>query len=77
MGYKLFSDGNCKVCGKHTEEFCDHCLLYVCEDHENMVEVENAMFPYKLCPDCYKKFLQGKAKIMKFRYGKSPVQTAL
>jgi|GEM_PF-3884741 len=77
MGYKLFQDGECKVCGKQTEETCDHCNLYICEDHEHSIEVENCMYPFKLCPDCYKKYLRGKVKIKKFRYGKSPVQTSL
>ncbi len=74
MGYKLFQDGNCYVCKKHTEHFCDVCLRYICDDHKIEVEVHNEMYPYIMCKECYEKWKKGKAKMIKPRYAKSLIR---
>jgi len=38
MGHKLFRDGRCSICGKHSTYYCDATGKYYCNEH---TKVEN------------------------------------
>lgn len=33
MGHKIFRDGRCAICGKHSAYFCDATGKYYCNEH--------------------------------------------
>ncbi|HLD06145.1 MAG TPA: hypothetical protein VJC16_01255 [Candidatus Nanoarchaeia archaeon] len=45
-------DGICG-CGKHTDQCCDHCLAFVCDEHERRSYFEHQSIKSKVfCPRC-------------------------
>ncbi len=52
MGYKLFGDGNCYLCGKHTEHHCDGCGRYVCNEHARFGHPEKTEHRFIWCASC-------------------------
>lgn len=55
MGYVFQKDGECYMCGAHSEFFCDHCLRYICDDHKKKKKLKAGKKTLTMCPDCYKK----------------------
>jgi len=63
MGFVQHTDGYCTKCGSHSQVFCDHCGLYVCDDCQIEQEVEGTFLKtFVFCPDCV-----GKKPVNPFR----------
>lgn len=58
MGFEFEEDGECCVCGSHSNKFCDHCHKYICDKH--IIEVPDDADHHIMCKECYEK---GKSKI--------------
>ena len=69
MGYIFKKDGECVICGQHTEYFCDSCEKYICEDHIKKRKLKYGKKELTFCPDCYK---EGKAANMPYRRVANP-----
>ena len=56
MGYIFQKDGECYVCGKHSDFFCDACEKYICDDHKKKKKLmKYDKKKLTVCPDCYSK----------------------
>jgi hypothetical protein len=55
MGFIFSEDGECIVCGQHTNKFCDACRRYICDEHQVQKPVEDSTKVLIFCRECYEK----------------------
>lgn len=52
MGNKYLTQGPCEVCGRITHDFCDHCGVFVCEDHRVVKSAVSGLKKNVFCKKC-------------------------
>jgi hypothetical protein len=55
MGFAFSQDGECRVCKKPTNKFCDACRRYICDEHQVKVEIAGTVSEHIFCKECYEK----------------------
>jgi len=55
MGFRWADDGECFICKRHTEKFCDSCGRYVCDTHKLEKPLKGSTKIFIFCKECYSK----------------------
>lgn len=52
MGNTYLKQGECVECGRITHDYCDHCGVFVCEDHRVVKPAVSGLKKNFFCKKC-------------------------